>query len=404
VRREGPRVLHLATSVAGGAGIAAWRIHEALLTYGIDSHFLTQGGATETGANVVARSKSDRSLQKSFTAANRWVSSPESILFTPFSLGVVSLEEIARFEPDIVHVHNWYNFFDWSLAPTLAARGISIVATMHDERLLTGGCHYTLNCPEVLNDCVVCPQSRLPRWSWTRERRVKIRESLGESNTLLICPSEWLQGRVMALGLMEGNSCEMIPNCVSPALLEAATISHPPGRVAIGFVIGKAPRLLQGVLDELVRLLGPTQAAGVDILGAGDGPMPAWDGGRAVRVGRIDTDSARSEFWDRVDVGLFVTTSDNFPNTILEGLARGVPQVVPAIGGTPEAVQATGGGVVCAPDARAVAEGVVRLLEDTALREAKSVAAREGVRQFYAPSRIAEAYVRAYAQRGLDAT
>lgn len=398
MRREGPRVLHLATSITGGAGIAAWRIHEALLTYGIDSHFLTQGGATETGANVVSRSKSDRTLQKASTAANRWVSSPKSILFTPFSLGVVSLEEIVRFEPDIVHVHNWYNFFDWNLAPTLAARGISIVATMHDERLLTGGCHYTLNCPEALNDCVVCPQSRLPRRSWTRERRLRIRESLSESNTLLISPSRWLQNQAMALGVAEHNPCEVVPNCVSPQLLSEPGAPRNVPRVSIGFVLGKAPSLLQGVLDELVRLLGPTRAAGVDILGAGHGPMPDWGGGYSIPVGRIDTDSARARFWDGVDVGLFVTRSDNFPNTILEGLSRGAPQVVPAIGGAPEAVQATGGGIVCAPDARALAEGIVRIIEDTALREEMCAVARDGVHDLYAPSVIAEAYVRAYRQ------
>lgn len=398
MRREGPRVLHLATSIAGGAGIAAWRIHEALLNYGIDSHFLTQGARPITGAHFVTRSTPERVLQKSSTAANRWLSNPDTILFTPISAGVVSIDDIARFSPDILHVHNWYNFFDWSLAPELVARGISVVATMHDERLLTGGCHYTLDCRQAIKDCHVCPQSRLPRASRTRRRRAMLRERLSRSQTLLISPSFWLRDRAKALGALEHTYCEVIPNCVSPALLAETTSHRRQGRTAIGFVLGKAPGTLQTTLDEVAHILGPSSAAKVDIFGAGDGIMPRWAGGRRVRAGRIDSDVSRARFWDSVDVGLFVTRSDNFPNTILEGMSRGVPQVVPDIGGAPEAVRATGGGLAVESTARALAEGVVRMIEHEPLRRSAAGAARSGVEYLYAPAVIAQFYAEVYAR------
>ena len=396
---ERTRILHLATSIAGGAGIAALRIHKALVAQGMDSQFLTQGAGPSSEVHVADRSRSARALQKSSTAANRWLSSPEAILFTPLSHGVVSIADIARFEPDIVHVHNWYNFFDWGIAPVLRANGISVVTTLHDERLLTGGCHYTLDCPQAFTDCGACPQSRLPKWSRTRERRVACRQDLRASKTRLISPSLWLHSQVSALGAADYNSCEVIPNCVSPELLHEPMYASTKGRLTIGFVLGKAPGLLQATLDKLAILLGPARAASIEIIGAGGGPMPSWEGGRSVAGGRIDTDLTRAKFWDRVDVGLFVTRSDNFPNTILEGLARGTPQVVPDIGGASEAVQATSGGVVCEAEAADLAAGIFRLLEDTALREEMSTAAKNGVRELYAPSVIAEAYAHAYARQ-----
>ena len=393
----GPRVVHLATSRLGGAGIAAWRIHEALLEAGVQSYFLTQGSGDHVGAHLVQRTASQRGMQKTSTLLNRALSRPDSILFAPLSHGVVRLRDIEQFSPDVVHVHNWYNFFDWSLAPMLAARGIRIVATLHDERLLTGGCHYTLDCPDATRICASCSQSRLRQLSTTRQRRSLLREHLATSRARLVTPSSWLRQRALDLGVGPTNECEVIPNCVSRSLLNEPTRPVVRGdRVTVGIVVGKSPSLIQGALDKVARMLGPERSAEVDILTAGIGPSPQWQLGQLRDVGRIDSDKDRAAFWDRVDVGLFATRSDNFPNTLLEGMSRGIPQVVPEIGGASEAVTATGGGLVRSASPQALAEGLARMINDPELRRATGAAARRGVLDRYHPDVIARRYVSAY--------
>ena len=54
---------------------------------------------------------------------------------------------------------------------------------------------------------------------------------------------------------------------------------------------------------------------------------------------------------------------------VLEALANGVPVVQPRHGAFPELIEATGGGIVVAPDnPRELAEGLRRMLDDTATR------------------------------------
>jgi|GEM_PF-2702672 len=392
------RVVHLATSVGGGAGIAAYRIHEALLASGAASTFISQGESPPPGVRLVSRNPQQRVAQKAVTAANRLFSGPSSIHFTPVSRGVVSVANVVDLEPDLVHVHNWYNFFDWRLAPKLSSLGVGVIATLHDERLLTGGCHYTLGCTGASRDCSMCPQSRLPRLTPTRQARCAARRAVVDSGATLVAPSEWLARQAKELGLPASVECRVIPNTVGADLLRDARHSSPrQEHVTIGVVLGKAPSLLQAILDELGIILGPNRVPGVQLAVAGDGPVPTW-GGRIAHSGRIDSDASRARFWDKADVGLFVTRSDNFPNTILEGLARGVPQIVPDIGGAPEAVQASGGGLVSRGDPRSMAEALVTLMEDLSLRSRASRAALAGARELYAPSVIAEKYTKLYEQ------
>lgn len=392
------RVVHLATSIGGGAGIAAHRLHEALLEFGVDSILISQGESSLPGVRLVSRTPQQRVAQKAVTAANRLFSGPSSIHFTPLSRGAISVADVVNLKPDLLHVHNWYNFFDWQLAPELSSLGVQVVTTLHDERLLTGGCHYTLGCTGASMDCSICPQSRVPRLTPTRQARYSTRRAVVDSGATLVAPSRWLARRAKEVSLPANVECQVIPNTVGAELLrDAETSSTRDENVTIGIVLGKAPSLLQSILDELAGILGPTRTPGVELVAAGEGPVPTW-GGRIAHAGRIDSDASRARFWDQADIGLFVTRSDNFPNTILEGLARAVPQVVPDIGGAPEAIQVTGGGLVSPGDAHSMAKALATLMDDVALRSQASRAALRGAREFYAPSVIAKSYSNLYEQ------
>ena len=46
----------------------------------------------------------------------------------------------------IFHIHNWFNLINLMELRKLLDLGYGVVFTLHDQRLFTGGCHYSLNC------------------------------------------------------------------------------------------------------------------------------------------------------------------------------------------------------------------------------------------------------------------
>lgn len=76
------------------------------------------------------------------------------------------------------------------------------------------------------------------------------------------------------------------------------------------------------------------------------------------------------------DVFVLASRREGLPIGVLEAMACGVPQVATAVGGTAEAVTPQTGLLVAAGDPAALADAVVRMLRDSALRRAAAAASR----------------------------
>ena len=87
---------------------------------------------------------------------------------------------------------------------------------------------------------------------------------------------------------------------------------------------------------------------------------------------------------------------------VIEALAAGVPVVQPRVAAFPELLEATGGGVLCAPgDARALAAAVEELLLDPARARALGEAGQRAVFERFSAEAMAQATVEAF--RGVNA-
>jgi glycosyltransferase involved in cell wall biosynthesis len=119
---------------------------------------------------------------------------------------------------------------------------------------------------------------------------------------------------------------------------------------------------------------------------------------QAVRfAGRLDRD-AMADLYRDADLSLNPSWVDNMPNSVLESLACGVPVVSTNVGGVPYIVQDGVTALLVPPqDAAAMAQAVLRLLGDVALKNRLIEAGLAQV-QRYQWSCVAPALARVYQQ------
>ena len=387
------RVLHVSTATSGGAALAALRLVEAQRGIGIDALLLTQERGVVIGPTGRRPVSSPRRLaQRGTTAIDLSLSRDRQHFFSPMDFGVLEIGDIRSLVPDVVHVHNWFNFFPWRLASQLRDQGIAVVATAHDERLMTGGCHTTLGCDNYLAGCRTCPQSRVH--DIAQRPALRLHKTLIKSEATIVAPSSWLRSRL--LRRFEGTAVTIhgIPNCLD------TNVFHPPktprtGEITLGAMTGKADELLQASLDELAVLLGSESAQRITLRVAGPSSPPFWPG-PVLSTGYVGTDAERADFFRACDISLAPTHADNFPNVNLESTLSGAAVLTCDVGGSGEVVRATGRGVAVNKSAEAMARGAAELLASVDELRGSAWTAWAGAKDLYGYDPVARAYSAVY--------
>lgn len=355
-------MLHLATATSGGAAIAAARLVQAQRRIGLDATMTTQDHGVVIGPTSRRKiPRLSRLLQRGTTAIDLGLARDRRYFFSPLERGILTMEDIQEVEPDVVHVHNWFNFFPWTLAPQLRKQGIPLVATAHDERIMTGGCHTALGCDRYLAGCPQCPQSRIG--AIAHRPAVRLHQKLVVARVAVVAPSSWLSRRLAAR--FEGTPVAVheIPNCLDTEVFSPTEVEKT-REASIGIIPGKADELLQATLDELASLLGSERVGRITLRVAGLAPAPSWPG-LVVRHGLLRSETARADFFRACDVALLPTHADNFPNVNLEATLCGAAVLTCDVGGSGEVVRATGRGLTLDESPRELAEGAVKLLSST---------------------------------------
>jgi len=189
------KILHLSTTLEGGAGLAARRLNAALNSVGFNSKILSVG-------------KNNQILQinEFFQHRNLFTKIRSSLLtFLQFRVvqsgkNLVTTKSISTFNSleifqgyDVIHIHATYNFINDLILEELIDSSAKLFFTMHDQRLFTGGCHYSLDCHQYKNSCESCPQVKQffkRQVLLSQERSVQLFARTQRIN--LISPSVWL--------------------------------------------------------------------------------------------------------------------------------------------------------------------------------------------------------------------
>lgn len=410
-----PRVLHLAQSDSeGGAGRAAFRLHEILQASGIESTF-HPGRNVRGDPNVRPARLSGLGLEATRWAAfmnalalNLYRGRREADLFSPSLLAYGHPDPTLVTRADVVCLHWIAGAF---LGPAQLARlRRPLVWRLSDLWPFTGGCHYPGVCRGFESSCGRCPVLGSGRdLDLSRLGHRQRERCYTDLDLTIVAPSRWIADEARRSSLLAGRRIVHIPTGVE------LDIFQPRDRAASRARFGlpqDSDVLLFGALGaltdarkgygDLVRMLeawapGHGCRAATLVLFGGGGAAPEQIAGVPVRdVGRLDDREALAALYCAADVLIAPFAEDNLPNVVLEAIACGTPVAAYAAGGIPDAVRpAQSGALAGRGDIRGLADALARTLAD---RDGLSRGARALAESEFDLRACAAAYVRLFCE------
>ena len=338
-------VCHITFSTNGGAGSVARQLHEGQLSEGNQSRLLTL-----TDSNIqslVAKNPIlvGEALLDFFCVRK----TTQSQLFTLYRDGenrgiVKSVQQ----GDDLVHFHWTPGVLSLETISELARSGRGCVWTLHDMWPFTGGCHHAGDCVGFTIGCENCPQVRsafsakVTQTFWEKSRIFGI-----DSSVILVSPSKWLARQAAESQMLKDSKIYTIPNPVDCELFSPGDKRSARDIFEISddtFVIGcsaanlKDPmKNIKAIIDGVATLKGQWPRKEIQILAVGAGEFN-FQNVKVQSTGLITTPSKMVEAYRSMDVFVSTSLSENFPMTLVEAAAVGVPVVCLNIGGMPEIV------------------------------------------------------------------
>ena len=361
------KVLHLATSLGGGAGRAALRINVAQNLVGIEATLQSRDGILKSDSRGFTSIQMNPFKQLESSAVTLFQSKiiqKSNDLVTPISTSNINISESNLREYDLINIHATYNYLNSKNLSKLGELNKPVVFTLHDQRILTGGCHYSRNCKNYEFKCTSCPQVKNP-WNILISNSFKVQRDAIKNfkNISFVTPSQWLADISKSSVIGRGIPVKVINNPIPASYFLAQPEKKVSRTFKIGFISANLNNPYKG-LDVLVAALNilSSQSEGtysLRLIGSGKKP-------KVVNVNQISQvvatsdDQVISEIID-LDVLVVPSTEDNSPSVIGEALALGVRVIGSNVGGIPEILQKFGMPIFQSKDSSALAEYLRKL-------------------------------------------
>lgn len=357
MQRQPIKVVHISTYINGGAGIAACRLHKALLKQDVHSSFVcidSPGNATESIYRIVGKKASllNRILNKlpgpfKYRLEKLMLHGRETALLKklypllkcsfaslPFSNYDV-LSNPAVKDADIIHLHwvagllDYPSFFKHNKKP--------VVWTMHDMNPMKGLYHYdedeqrNISITKAFDD---------------RIKQVKqhaIQEKL--TDLFWVTPSSWLGEKVKSSTVFGGIDGTCIPNCVNTAVFKPqettalrTALNIPPEQTIFLFVAEAVGDYRKG-FDLLIKALDDLPGKDVTLLVVGTDKVSFETSANVIALGTIRDEEKLSHYYSLADAFIIPSREDNLPNVMVEALCCGTPVLSFDTGGMAKVIE-----------------------------------------------------------------
>ncbi len=406
------RVVHInVTDAAGGAGIAARRLHQALLAEGVDSWMLVQQKDTDD-PRVVGPSKTEEAFTPG-PLRQRLDRMPlrlrHGLVRTAWHVGWLPNPGLAHrirvLRPDVAVLH-WIGagMLPYSLLKSLPCPAAWV---LHDMGPLTGGCHYDRGCGRFQTGCGRCPILRSDKDD-DLSRSIFLRKLLAMDHTpvLPVAISNWIAEQARRSLMFAGKPVRTIHHPMDLTLFRprdrAITRSRLGWPLDKRIILFGAVNALEdrrkgfGHLRKALELLegqGYAQNTELRVMGSRDGPATYGDIPAFYQGSPADQDELSARF-AAADIVVTPSEQEAFGLVAAEAQACGTPVLAFDHGGLRDIVEHNVTGYLAqALDDQDLARGLRTMLDNDAVLGAMSDEARVRAVSLYEPSRQAHAYI-----------
>lgn len=292
--------------------------------------------------------------------------------------------DLPEIEPDVVHLHWWYDLDpDWLLRRYPDSR---FVITLHDDRAFTGGCHSVGSCAKFLNGCAGCPIVRPFFRSLIESRFRDMRDGLSKFESLsFISPSENMEKVATAAGLGDIAPIEVISNPVDDVFWESSCSKaqryrdiHRGSELRFGFIAQNLNDPNKNI-ERAISLVKTLNERGVrtklELIGGGGVKA---DAELFLNHGPLSPEDlvSKAYLWDSI---ISCSDSENAPLVIAEMAALGLPTITHSTPSTDELLYKTGQYPIVRDWSEFPENDVVAVLED--LIGQNSISMRDMIRE-----------------------
>jgi glycosyltransferase involved in cell wall biosynthesis len=354
------RVLHLSTSRHGGAFQAAKRLVDLQIERGMHARLFSIDDVAQNNPKV--RFVLTRVSGKVLTGLQKINTNSKYGQLTSLSQNLLEMDIIDDFKPDVIHVHNWYNLTNISFLSVLS-NSYPLVFTLHDERMLSGGCHYRLGCNLSSNGCIKCPAARFGATHIHKSKMNLNKFILNTQRIHFLSPSSWLKNEFLeTYPFLPSNRISVIPNPYPAREILRSEILVEETSLQLGFIAADIKTYAKG-FDLLIAALSQVgvEKKRITLHVMGKGEAPKIPGIEIIFYGLGDEIAVRN-LMRKLDALIVPSRIDNLPNVILEAQFLGIPVMASNVGGIPELIQDGISGFLVSADSIGIRNGIENLL------------------------------------------
>ena len=283
------------------------------------------------------------------------------------------IKKVDDWQPDLLQLHmlhgyfiNLEVFFEY-----LAEKEIPVVWTFHDEWAITGHCpcFEMIGCNKWMTGCDHCPQrSHHPaswlidnsEWNWKKKK--ELFTSL--EKLTIVAPSKWMVKTVQN-SFLRDYPVKLIHNGINMEVFKPTQsnvkdrIGAADKKIVLGVSSTWAPS--KGLADfcRLAEIL-PKEYQ-IVLVGLSEKQIQSLPR-QIIGIKKTDSIQELAALYSAADVFVNPTYEDNYPTTNLEALACGTPVITYRTGGSVEAVEESGAGVIVERgNVEALAEAIMGL-------------------------------------------
>lgn len=419
------KVLSVCTSLGGGAGRAAYRIHQGVRNLGVDSRMLLKSGKSNDPAIITLEEfvpqnpfykafDWSRNKVKNKIQHFRWNRYPDKDHVFMSDLRGTDLHGVLRkLDYDVLHLH-WINLRFVHL--TELPKDKPIVWTLHDSWPFCGICHYFFGCDEYKCHCGQCPLLHSGKSNDLSYQVWKKKESIYKDLDFhIVTPSRWLGECAKQSSLMGRFPLTVIPNCldvntyrplreneVSHKWVDLMRIKTTKKLVLFGAVNATKDKV-KG-FSRLVAALSALEAQGhtddveMVVFGANESEFGMDLHIPIHYVGYVSNPQEMVSLYNLADMMVVPSLTEVFGQTASEAMACGVPVVAFHCTGIQEVVDHKVNGYLAKPyDPLDLAEGILWCMTNNT-EKCLGLAGREKVLREYTFDVVCRKYVDLYQQ------